>query len=400
MAPWLATIRANPAPPVLAVLGLSLPLSTAAVNICTTLVLLLALLQPAYRTRFWALRHQPVVLTALALLLLLAVGVTYSRAPWPVPLDYLNKYRKLLLLVLLIPLLQDTTARQAGLAGLQIGLAIMLVTSYGNVLLGWPTANPPLLEPGVVFKNHITQGALLALGAYLWALLSLDHRGWRRGLLLTAALLAAYNVVFITLGKTGYLVLAALILLGAVQIDRWRGLIIGAGVITVLSVLAYTGSNRVQQNIDRFEQHLEQPQPNHISSAALRLDYYRYTPRLVAAHPLVGTGTGSFAVEYRRLAAQHHMMPSDNPHDEYLLLGVQLGLPGIAVFLFLLITLWRWSGCLPERSYRRLGQGVVVFMASGCLVNSLLLDATEGQLFAFLAALVCAAPAVANVRPR
>lgn len=390
MPSWLAALRANPAAPVLALLGLALPLSTALVNICAGLVLLLALAGPRYRRRLSAALRHPVALAALALLLLLAVGVTYSRAPWPVPLDMLNKYRNLLLLVLLIPLFQEPNDRKAGLAGLQTGLAVVLIASYGNTLLGWPPPNPPLLEPGVVFKNHITQGALLALAAYLWALRGLDRRGWQRGVLFAAALLAAYNVVFITLGKTGYLVLAALIVLGAIQLDRWRGLIIGVGVIVGLSVLAYTGSSAVQQRIDRFEQHLERPRPGGISSAALRLDYYRYTPRLVIEHPLTGTGTGSFPFEYKQLADHYHLMPSDNPHDEYLLLGVQLGVPGIILFLVLLVTLWRWSIGLTCRRYRWLGQALVIFMASGCLVDSLLLDATEGQLFAFLAALVCA----------
>lgn len=392
MAAALAALRDRPAPLLLALFGASLPISTAATNILAALVLLLVIAQVRYRSRLRAALGHPVVLLALILWLLLGLAVSYSNAPLASALQTFRNYRKLLLLALLVPLFQDSAGRRAGLAGLEFGLAVTLVLSYSNVLTGWPPAQPPLLEAGVVFKNHITQGLLLALAAYLWALRALGQSGWRRWSLLLAALLATYNVIFITLGKSGYLVLITLSVLGAVQLDRWRGLIIGSAVVVAVGLLAYAGSTAVQQRIDHFRRHLEQSRPGLISSAGLRLDYYRYTPRLIAEHPLIGGGTGSFATEYRRLAARYHILPSDNPHDEFLLLGVQLGLPGMALFIALLAALWHWSSGLAERPYRWSGQALVVFMATGCLFNSLLLDSTEGYLFAFLAALICAVP--------
>lgn len=383
----------DPAPFVAALLGFSLPLSTALTNITAVLVLLV-LLHPRYRSHLWPALRQPVVVLALALFLLLALAVGYTSAPWLLALDTLENYRELLLLALLVALLHDSGTRRIGLTGLSAGLGVMLLLSYLAWSTGWP---PPkdALEPGIIFKNHITQGLLLALGAYLWASTALAADGRRRFFYALLALLAIHNVVFVTLGKSGYLMLAALILLFAAQTGRWRGLALGVLLVAGLGGLSYSQSGPVQLRIDDFRHNLAQHQPGRITATGLRWEYLRNTPQLLADHPFIGSGTGSFPVEYARLAEARSLRPSDNPHNEYLLLGVQLGLPGVLLWLVLLAALWRHSLTLA-RPDRRLGQALTVFMALGCLFNSLLLDGTEGHLFALLAALVVATPSPAR----
>ena len=71
------------------------------------------------------------------------------------------------------------------------------------------------------------------------------------------------------------------------------------------------------------------------------------------------------------------------------MIGVQSG--AIGVFLWIgvfwaMVTTVIYTGMTE----RWLVQGIVIWMAVGCLVNSFLLDAKEGMMFALLTAVLCA----------
>ena len=101
-------------------------------------------------------------------------------------------------------------------------------------------------------------------------------------------------------------------------------------------------------------------------------------------HPWVGVGTGGFPRAYARHVEGTPLAPSRNPHNEFLHLAVQLGAIGLAAFLWLLATQWRLSGRLASAPETHLARALVLTMVTGCLFNSLLLDHTEGLLYAWL----------------
>jgi O-antigen ligase len=81
-----------------------------------------------------------------------------------------------------------------------------------------------------------------------------------------------------------------------------------------------------------------------------------------------------------------------NPHNEFFLMGVQLGLIGVALFVWFLVAVARASQRLVEPA-RSIAQGYLFAFVLGCLANSLLLNFTEGNLFVFLIGiLISAAP--------
>ena len=75
--------------------------------------------------------------------------------------------------------------------------------------------------------------------------------------------------------------------------------------------------------------------------------------------------------------------PTDNPHNEYLLITVQLGLLGLFLFLALFIAQWTCSLTLQEKD-KYLVQGVILAMMTGCIMNSFLFDSHQGHFYAFL----------------
>ncbi len=108
---------------------------------------------------------------------------------------------------------------------------------------------------------------------------------------------------------------------------------------------------------------------------------------LIKEKPLLGHGTGSFEVEQKRLIKGTKTMKSDNPHNEYLLIGVQVGLVGVVLYLTLLGGLFGAS-FKKKRPYNFLLQGVVVAMFCGCLMNSFLFDSHQGHFFAIISAIL------------
>jgi O-antigen ligase len=79
-----------------------------------------------------------------------------------------------------------------------------------------------------------------------------------------------------------------------------------------------------------------------------------------------------------------------NPHNDYLLIAAQVGIPGVAFLLTLYFLVWRGASRLESPLHRDLARGLVIAMAVGGCFNSLLLDHTEGLLFAWLTAVLYA----------
>lgn len=95
-------------------------------------------------------------------------------------------------------------------------------------------------------------------------------------------------------------------------------------------------------------------------------------------------------MRYHQLMEQKGQMVTANPHNEYVMLLVQNGAIGVGLFLLLFWFCWRstrgLSGLEPAFAQAVVGVYMIV-----CLVNSLMLDTTEGGLFGYLMGLTCAA---------
>jgi O-antigen ligase len=122
-----------------------------------------------------------------------------------------------------------------------------------------------------------------------------------------------------------------------------------------------------------------------------RLQFYRNSLTLFSQAPVFGHGTGRFHEKYAAHVAGTKQVVTANPHNEYLMVGVQSGLIGVGILLALFWALWR-SAAGWEGLDRWLAQGMVVWLAVGCCFNSFILDSREGMLFALLAALYAKPP--------
>jgi O-antigen ligase len=191
------------------------------------------------------------------------------------------------------------------------------------------------------------------------------------------------NLLFMIGGRSGHLVFFALIMLFMYQHWRWRGLLFSTLLVATVTLLVYHTSDPFQKRMRQMMSDITEDQPDAITAGRLRLEFYANTLRLIARHPWLGGGTGSFVPEYAKLAQERALYPTQNPHNEFLLITTQLGLVGLALLLLLGYRQWRLSYALrPE--FIAAAQGLIVTIGVGSLFNSLLLDFTEGHFYACL----------------
>jgi O-antigen ligase len=364
-------------------IGFFIPISTALTNILCPLALLLILAEAQYKQKFNVLRHHPVAVVATLLFVFMLFAMLYSSVSWLEAIQMADKYRELLYISLFILIFRDKKSRVWGLYAFLSAMGITLFLSYLMAITGWQIGKGEA-QNAFVFKDYITQSILMALAAYFVAVQGWHERRWLwlRGIVF---LLAIYNIIFLSEGRSGYLVLFCLILLFSYQIYRIRGFIIGSLLLAILSVLAYQSSDVLRQRMDRISQGVENYQQGKIiTSVELRLEFYRNSLALIEQKPIFGHGTGSFSHEYRKLIEKQSTTMTTNPHNEYLMIAVQWGLIGVALFLYLLYVIWRTAIYHLTEQQRAQAQGLLVTILVGGLVNSLWLDNTEGHIFAYL----------------
>ena len=81
-------------------------------------------------------------------------------------------------------------------------------------------------------------------------------------------------------------------------------------------------------------------------------------------------------------------MTPRNPHNEYLLITVQIGVAGLGLLLYLFFTQWAYAAKLGDPFRQDAARGLVLTIAITSLFNAPLLDHTEGLFFAFMSALL------------
>jgi O-antigen ligase len=369
-------------------LGLSIPISTALDGVLLAVVAAGWLLAARWRETGQALRDNAVALAALALFALLALGTLYGERNPGDPTGYLGKYLDLLFIPVFLLLFRDAATRRRALHALAASLVLVLAMSY-LIAAGLPVGKPLIGKPGnpVVVKQYLTHGILMAYGAFLFAELALAATS-RRGRILwfLAALAAALNAMLMVQSRTGYVLLVVLgvylVICRLQRRQRALALAVLAACVVALVFIPGPFQQRLGLAADKQAPSLA-TQYAQISNAE-RLEMYRTSLEIIREHPLLGVGTGGFPRAYAEKSRGGSVPQSRNPHNEYLLVAVHIGLPGLLVLLSLFWAHWRAAPRLASTLEQHLARGLLLAIAVGCLFNSLLLDHTEGLLFAWL----------------
>jgi O-antigen ligase len=176
---------------------------------------------------------------------------------------------------------------------------------------------------------------------------------------------------------------------------HWKGVIVtGLMIVIIAGLLYWMPTNTVHIRLSELVQEYGQWQPDRaasiVSATGLRMEFYNNSLRIIGKNPIFGVGTGGFRSAYQRQIGDSQMVATDNPHNQYLLTGVELGLVGLVGLATLFIIQWRLASRQPRGQDRMLAYAMLLAIATGCLFNSFLADHTEGLFYVWTTALLFA----------
>jgi len=381
-------------------IGLSLPLSTALDGILLALMVLLLLLSDDFRLKFKIIRNNPIAMGALAMFGISVLGLLYGH----VDKGALSDAKTFLMLPLLITLFQEKRMRRYAWRAFLASMVLTLALSYLSFFHLLP-ANPFIEirpnDPGVLILNRITQNFFMAFTAFLLAVQA-RFAGTRfmQAAFTLLSLLAAVNVMFMIPSRTGQVVLVVLMGFYFFAWLRWRGVITaGLMIVLVAGVIYGMPGSAVHIRMAQMIQEYGEWQPGHAasmeSSAGLRMEFYHNSLKIIREHPLFGVGTGGFAGAYKKQIQNSPMVVTDNPHNQYLLTAVELGLAGLGALLIFFAIQWRTAARFPRGPDKMLAYALLLAIITGSLFNSLLTDHTETLFYIWGSGILFAGPAPA-----
>lgn len=332
-------------------------------------------------TKLKVIVKHPVTIAILIFIALNVIAISYSMAAKPEIYQALRKYTRLLYFPLLLPLFYLHSWRNAA-------IITFIVTVLVSVLAA-------LSAQIVVFRDSIFTSLFVAYSIFILAHYTLDYKRYR---LLTVPLILffTYYLFFINIGRIGQLIFILLFVLFAWQrvkhtIKAQLLMIIPLILIITISIVLPSSFMRRQNiAIQEASEFLHNANISHESSIGTRLILAQNSWQLIELKPWFGFGTGSYRAAYAKFASElPSKEPRVNPHNQYLLTWVELGLVGLVSLLYLLFTLMRtfWK---QHNTSGYLGFGLVIALACGCCLNSWLLDFTSAFFFVFFAAVFAA----------
>ncbi|WP_175688538.1 O-antigen ligase family protein [Burkholderia anthina] len=379
------------------------PVSTALTNVFCALFAVALVISPEFWRNLRTFVTEPVSLAALLILAALAASVAYTVAPHPKAWNWVAKYDKLLLVPFAVLAFRHSNwapvVRRCWFGTLCVILLLSTTNYLGLTAIGPAHATELPLSRAWVFKNHIAAGMFGALLFYQAADLALAARTTlSRAAYAGVAAWSLINVFVMLQGRTGQVIALLLILVVAVrfvlllrrQSALRAGLAAGALLLAGAALVAAACTEHNGRLVKVVSEVQQYRQTDAATSTGLRLEWYKKGLELYRARPVLGYGAGGLEFEFHKLTAGKTAAEgqlTSNPHNEYMLMAVQLGTLGVLLFVNLIVQIARGSRMLDPRS-RHLLLGWLAIFAIGSLANSLLLDFAEGHLLVLLAGIL------------
>lgn len=332
------------------------------------------------RKRLWLVYRQPMVLMLMVWGGVLVVAALYSVAPATETLANLSSWRKLLLLPLAVAVFDSDLWKRRLVWTLVFIVTLGAVLSYFSWFSGLTIYKYQL---GIAIHNHATQGMMFAVSLFAIAMFARycrpETKGWYY-FLLVSWLVICSNLIFITPGRSGYLVLLVLASIGAfcTVSGRFRYLL-GLGVPLVMALLLFfspVASQRIMKGVNEIRNYEHSAE---LTSMGVRMVMWKNTLELVREKPWLGYGTGGFSEAYRRqVEGQEGWQgrPVDDCHNQFLRIVAEQGVLGLTVFMLFV------GACFRQRvrdHFRIMGLGVLLAWCATSMFSAHFSTFTEGR---------------------
>jgi len=373
-----------------ALLAFFLPLSTSAITVLAILVFMLWIYEGNFFKKIEAIRNSPVALSVLALLFVLVLGLLWSPDAMA-GLDVLKARWKLAMILVFLTAV-DSSHRSRYFYFFVAGVTVAMTMTY----LAWFD----LLHYADVTSTHLTKknfhvvyNPLLAMAIYLVlheALWGGYRLASRCGLFMLAVLMI-FNM-FITEGRIGqvaFFVLLAILLFQLFRKNRFQAVLAICLVVPSLFTAGYYLSPAFQHRVVVACNEVKKFHKNPDTSVGYRLLFWQNTSVMIKENPVLGIGTGGYAIDYKRinnvLTPGHRA--TDNPHNQYLLVLATVGIPGFICFLLIFVSMF-WQAWKNKDHWQRVRFAFPLFFLTIMLTESYLKVYETAFLFSLFAAVL------------
>jgi O-antigen ligase len=365
----------------------SLPWSTSATGILTALWLLAMLpmlsLEALRREILSAPGGLPVLFAIFA-----AAGMAWADVPMGERFHGLESFLRLLMIpVLFVQFRRSDRGLWVG-AALLASAIVVLASSF--VMINLPNALTLGHGYGVPAKDDIFQSGIFTLSAF--ALFHVAVGQWsarRRGVAAICLLLGVLfiaNMIYVVTSRTALVVIPVLYVLFAFHIGlhrrSWAAIAAYAAIGLAALGIVWTTSHHLRGRVTVVSQEINEHVAKGVdTSSGARLEFWKYSLRIVSETPVLGHGTGTIADEFRRHADGPTGSTATNPHNQIFTVAIQLGAVGVII----LVAMWaaHWLMFLGPGLPAWIGLMVVTQNIISCQFNSHLLDFTQGWLYVF-----------------
>jgi O-antigen ligase len=369
-----------------AAVAVSLPWSTSATGILLAVwfvVLLPTLDLTMLRREFsTAAGVTPPILVGLA-----ALGMRWADVGMSQRLGGLEGFLKLLFIPFLLAQFRGSPRGWWVIYGFLGAAVALLMLSWGLALIPGLSWRGRMV--GIPVKDYIVQSGVFALCAF--GLIDFAAQAWRCGrrrralaLALVAAAFVA-NIAFVATGRTTLVIIAILVPLFGFRKLGWKGIALAGVVGGVIAGALWMSSSylreRITHSVKEVELYWTVREGN---SSGLRLEYWRNSIDAIALSPIVGNGTGSIPARLASSVPRPEgggSFGTVNPHNEFFVVAIQLGLIGTFALLAMWaahLRLFRGAGAVSW-----IGLAAVVQNIVGSLFNSHLSDFSQGWIYVF-----------------
>ena len=374
-----------------------IPSSTALMNIFIFLTLIFVLISGSIVKTLITAWQNPVSRAALFLFFLLILSLNWTIDSSEA-VDILKKYNELWYIALILPLFNSDQRRNIGIQAFLISMGIVL---FGVYLMFFEIILPIewtlkgrshffTIDGG--FASHILTNILMAFAMFIAAHKSVLSRPLFKLPYIIFFAFSFYYVLFISTGTSGQILAISLLLLFITQHTGVRSLIlIPILVISIILVTLSTENNSIRYGINKISVLHHHLTSTDTAGNNTRPRIYINALKLILEEPWIGTGVGSYEEALRSKQPEFFAattIAKKNPHNEFLMISVQLGLAGILLLLYLFYSQAAASDRIDNKEYKFIAQGLVVLIIIGCMGNSMILDSREGHFWAFFSALL------------
>ena len=373
-----------------------LPLTVFGGNLFAVLIFLLWLVKADFKTDFYRLKDNKLVIAVLLYLLVHVVALLWT-ADIESGLWTLKKQLKFLFIPIFMLFVKREHVKYYILAFLA-SMSLSEIWSYGIFFQLLPLYGGATLIDPIPLMSHITYNPFLAIAIYLLSYYVLfDHSINRSKKVIYSFFIITMSInMFITGGRAGQVMYFAMLVVLIFQYfpkNAFKASSVSLFVLVITSSTFYLNSKIFSDRVDSAVTELSDYKNHTHSSTGMRISSAINSWSIIKEHPVIGVGTGDYKNEFIKASIKNNLKLEDklvihNPHNMYVLILVQFGLLGLAAMLYLFYAQIKIAINSNEEFVKKIGIALPLLYLLIMLSDSYLMVHMTGLLFIFISSFV------------